>query len=80
MKKNTTASAWSPRYQAYAKASNLTPEEMMAHDQEALPGGVMVGYILWITEKLSSFRERSPEAFSFGSLRKENEFLIYLGA
>ena len=40
------------RYVAYCKAHGAaTPDEMMARDEAEYPGGVMCGYILWITSK-----------------------------
>lgn len=42
------AADWNPYYVAYAAAHGKTPEEMLAHDTTAWPGGKMAGYILWI--------------------------------
>lgn len=32
-------SEWNPRYVAYARAHGKTPKTMLAHDEEAWPGG-----------------------------------------
>jgi len=37
-----------PRYVEYCRAHGLTPDAMLARDEEAYPGGCMTGFILWI--------------------------------
>ena|SRR3990167_9693146 len=46
---------WQPRYLAYARAHGLSPEEMLAQDREAWPGGLMAGYITWINDEWADF-------------------------
>lgn len=41
-------SGWNPRYVLYAQAHGRSPEDMLAHDELAWPGGRMAGYVLWI--------------------------------
>jgi hypothetical protein len=48
-----------PRYAAYCRENAKTPTEMLAHDRKAWPGGCMCGFMLWLGEKLSSFRSRN---------------------
>lgn len=43
-------SAINPTYVAYAAAHGRTPEQQLAHDHEAWPGGVMCGFILWVSK------------------------------
>jgi hypothetical protein len=39
------------RYVAYAKAHGKAPAEMLAADKEALPGGCMARFMVWIGER-----------------------------
>jgi hypothetical protein len=41
---------WNPQYVQYAKVHGRTPDDMLAHDRERWPGGVMTGYILWVSQ------------------------------
>ena len=50
-----------PRYVAYARDHGRTPEEMLAHDEEAWPGGRMCGFLLWIPAAFQAWREASGE-------------------
>ena len=54
---------WNPRYVYYARAHGHSPEEQFELDKEAHPGGCMVGFMLWISEKKAEFYEAHPEAF-----------------
>ena len=38
------------RYIAYAKAHSMRPDKMLEYDSNRFPGGLMCGYILWITK------------------------------
>lgn len=66
------------RYQAYAKSNNKTPDEMLTHDQAQYPGGVMCGYILWISTKIREFKKLKPEAFIGGNIADQYGFTNYL--
>ncbi len=37
-----------PRYVAYCLAHSRTPDEMLAVDRRAWPGGCMCGFMLWV--------------------------------
>lgn len=46
---------WNPRYIAYSAAHDKTPDEMLEYDKNRFPGGVMVGFMLWIKEQWCAF-------------------------
>lgn len=45
-----------PRFAAYARSHDRTPDEQMAHDVEAFPGGKMAGFVAWIDQRWSAWR------------------------
>lgn len=51
---------WNPRFVAYAKAHGKTPSGMLKHDEEAWPGGIMCGFVLWIAEMKKKFLKSDP--------------------
>ena len=40
--------SWNPRFVAYSRAHGLSPEGMLARDDEQWPGGRMAGFMLWL--------------------------------
>jgi hypothetical protein len=48
---HTTLRRWNPRYAAFAKAHGRTPEEQSVFDDAKWPGGVMTGFILWVSQQ-----------------------------
>lgn len=44
-----------PRYLAYCSAHGRTPDDMLAYDREQFPGGCMVGFMLWINQRMTAF-------------------------
>jgi hypothetical protein len=48
-------SDYNPRYLRYAANHGRGPIEMSAHDDEAWPGGRMVGFMLWISAAWQAF-------------------------
>ena len=45
------------RYLAYCAALGRTPEEQLAHDRQHHRGGVMAGYIVWISSQWARFED-----------------------
>ena len=75
----TNKRMYSTNYLSYCKAHNKTPEAMMEHDRSEFPGGVMCGFILWISKMKQEFYKARPscflDRFTIGDLRKWGEFL-----
>lgn len=57
-----------PRYVAYARQHGKAPDEMLAYDRRAWPGGSMCGFILWTMERIGEARKAIPSAFVAGGL------------
>ena len=55
-----------PRYIQYARQHGKTPEEMLAHDRKAWPGGSMCGFILWTRARIGEAYKAIPGAFIRG--------------
>jgi hypothetical protein len=53
---------WNPRFVAYAKSNGNTPERQLEVDKEAWPGGCMVGFTSWISQKIKEFLKVEPTA------------------
>ena len=49
-----TTPKWNPRYVLWAKKHGLTPEKMIEKDHKDWPGGCMVGFSLWIVERVNA--------------------------
>ena len=58
--------AWNPRFVAYAAAHGRTPEAQSDHDRQEWPGGMMVGFMLWMSDRQRDFLAAHPEAFFVG--------------
>jgi hypothetical protein len=69
---------WNPRYLAYCKAHGKTPEQMLAHDEDAWPGGVMCGFILWMSQKLREFSKAHPGAMIGPHVRDQDAWSRFL--
>lgn len=52
---------YNPRYEAYAKEHGKTPEQMLAHDEIAWPGGKMCGFTIWIGDRWIEFCLLNPD-------------------
>lgn len=50
-----TETDFNPRYVHYAREHSKSPDEMLEHDRAAWPGGLMTGFILWISERWSEW-------------------------
>lgn len=46
---------------AYAKEHGRTPAAMLEYDDERYPGGIMCGFMAWITEKKAEFMKANPD-------------------
>lgn len=66
-------------YLAYCKTNNKTPDEMLELDDKEYPGGVMTGFILWISKKKQEFYLQHKECFldrhTLGDIKRWEEFL-----
>lgn len=52
-----------PRFIAYAKAHGRSGTAQLVHDRKAWPGGVMCGFILWMSKMKAAFYKAHPEHF-----------------
>ncbi len=52
---------WNPRFVAYARSQGRDPEAQLAHDEETYPGGIMCGFMLFISEKWRTFSDLRPD-------------------
>lgn len=69
---------YQPRYLAYAKAHNMTPEAMLTHDEKEYPGGKMCGFILWISAQVRAFALAHPEGMLGGHVSDHVAFTRFL--
>jgi hypothetical protein len=67
-----------PRYLAFAAAHGKTPKAMLEHDREHWPGGVMCGFLLWMSAALSVCRREHPEFFVNGNIVRHDKFDVWL--
>lgn len=64
---------WNPRYLAYCRSWQKTPEEMLEFDKGRFPGGCMAGFIVWTNEQWLAFEretEKRPVSSTDRSLRR----------
>lgn len=47
-----TANGLNPRFLQYARWRGMTPEEVMAADEEEFPGGKMAGFVCWNDKRI----------------------------
>ena len=71
---------WNPRYVAYASAHGHSPEEQMAIDRAAYPGGCMSRFICWISDRSRDFRLIHPEAFCGEHIADQDAWTSFLVA
>lgn len=64
---------------AYAKAHGNTPERQLGLDHEAFPGGVMVGFMLWINAmRTRCWRERREIMFDRNRIGNVDAWVAFL--
>lgn len=66
------------RFAAYAKSHKMSPDEILKHDRKMYPGGVMCGYILWISKKLKEYKKLNPSAYLGNVLCDQEGFTKFL--
>lgn len=66
------------RYFYYAKAHGMTPEQMLEHDQREWPGGMMTGFILWISKMKIAFKKESPKSFLNDAIYDHDAWTAFL--
>ena len=54
------AEEWNPRYTAYAAAHGREPAAMLEHDREAHPGGIMGGFVVWMSGRWAAWDKAFP--------------------
>ena len=69
---------YQPRYLAYCRANGKTPDEMMAHDEQAYPSGCMIGFLCWSSNQLFNARRGHPDWFLNGTLINHAEYDAWL--
>jgi hypothetical protein len=52
---------YNPRYLAYCKHHNKTPDQMLEYDKQRSPGGCMGPFIIWISQKWQNYDRMHPE-------------------
>lgn len=58
--------AWNPVYVAYARAHDAHPSVMLEADRVRYPGGVMLGFLRWVSRARERARAERPDVFSDG--------------
>lgn len=54
-----TKRGWNPRYLAYC--AGVPPRSVLRRDRARWPGGVMCGFILWVSERWREFLKANPK-------------------
>lgn len=69
---------WNPRYVAFAASNGLTPEAQLDADRAAYPGGCMVPFMAWISERKAAFRKAVPMAMMGDAIVDHDAFTLFL--
>lgn len=70
---------WNPRYVAFAATHGRTPEAQLDADRVEWPGGVMAGFIIWISQRKEAFAKAHPEAmWNRHTIADQDAFTTYL--
>lgn len=67
-----------PYYVLYCQAHNRTTDEQMSHDEELYPGGIMCGFLCWISEKKVKFLKEFPKCCLYGSIADYGQWHKFL--
>lgn len=66
------------RYLAYCAAHRNTPEQQHSQDKERYPGGVMVGFSLWIMAMWEEFEVQTNTVKKFRTTEQHHAFDAWL--
>lgn len=69
-----------PRYVAYCTAHGSDPDAMLEADRERWPGGIMTGFVLWMSARWQAWRRlNSRGRFDAISAEDQKAFDVWLG-
>ena len=63
--------SYQPMFLTYAEEHGMTVEEMLEHDKREYNGGIMCGYMLWVSNKVSTFWKKHPDALYYSYARRD---------
>ena len=67
-----------PRYANYCRAMGNAPQIQLEKDRKRWPGGSMVGFVRWNTQRLWECSRVLPQAFFFGRLVNHDLYDFWL--
>lgn len=63
---------FNPRFILYARAHGREPEAMLDHDRERFPGGLMAGFLTWISERWQAWDSKHGHSRDHARSRDEH--------